>query len=86
MLPEILKDDLIRHLSEIRSIYDKDRREKIKGIWLPMAPSPFPSPLPLPTYLRPPKRGLRVGGSGYAQAGDRGEGGVRDQVSLCFES
>jgi hypothetical protein len=25
--------------------------------------------LPSPTYLRPPKRGLRVGGSGYAQAG-----------------
>jgi len=27
------------------------------------------SALPSPTYLRPPKRGLRVGGSGYAQAG-----------------
>ena len=27
--------------------------------------------LPSPTYLRPPKRGLRVGGSGYAQAGLR---------------
>jgi hypothetical protein len=25
--------------------------------------------LPSPTYLRPPKRGLGVGGSGYAQAG-----------------
>ena len=25
--------------------------------------------LPSPTYLRPPKRGLRVGGSGFAQAG-----------------
>ena len=24
--------------------------------------------LPSPTYLRPPKRGLRVGGSGFAQA------------------
>jgi hypothetical protein len=27
------------------------------------------SALPSPTYLRPPKRGLRVGGSGFAQAG-----------------
>jgi hypothetical protein len=24
--------------------------------------------MPSPTYLRPPKGGLRVGGSGYAQA------------------
>ena len=28
-----------------------------------------PKHLPSPTYLRPPKRGLRVGGSGFAQAG-----------------
>ncbi len=34
MLAEVLKDDLIRHLSEIRSIYDKDRREEINGVWL----------------------------------------------------
>ena len=28
------------------------------------------APLPSPTYLCPPKRGLRAGGSGYAQAGE----------------
>jgi hypothetical protein len=37
VLPEVLKDDLIRHLSEIRSIYDQDRREEINGVWLPGA-------------------------------------------------
>jgi hypothetical protein len=26
--------------------------------------------LPSPTYLRPPKRGLRAGGSGFAQASE----------------
>ena len=37
VLPEVLKDDLIRHLSEIRSIYDQDRRKEINGVWLPGA-------------------------------------------------
>jgi site-specific recombinase XerD len=37
VLPEVLKDDLIRHLSEIRSIYDQDRREEKNGVWLPGA-------------------------------------------------
>jgi integron integrase len=37
VLPEVLKDDFIRHLSEIRSVYDKDRREEINGVWLPGA-------------------------------------------------
>lgn len=37
VLPETLKDDLIRHLGEIRSVYDQDRREKINGVWLPGA-------------------------------------------------
>jgi integron integrase len=37
VLPEILKDDLIRHLADIRSVYDQDRREKIEGVWLPGA-------------------------------------------------
>jgi integron integrase len=37
VLPEVVKDDLIRHLSEIRSIYDKDRREEINGVYLPGA-------------------------------------------------
>jgi integron integrase len=37
MLAEVLKDDLIRHLLEIRSVYDKDRREQLNGVWLPGA-------------------------------------------------
>jgi integron integrase len=37
VLPEVLKDDLIRQLSEIRSIYDKDRKKEINGVWLPGA-------------------------------------------------
>jgi hypothetical protein len=37
VLPVVLKDDPIRHLSEIRSIHDKDRREEINGVWLPGA-------------------------------------------------
>jgi integron integrase len=37
VLPETLKDDLIRHLSEIRSVYDQDRKDGIEGVWLPGA-------------------------------------------------
>jgi integron integrase len=37
VLPETLKDALIRHLSEIRSSYDQDRRDGIAGVWLPGA-------------------------------------------------
>lgn len=37
VLPETLKDDLIRHLSEVRSVYDQDRRDKVEGVWLPGA-------------------------------------------------
>jgi integron integrase len=37
VLPEVLKDDLIRHLAEIRSVYDRDRREELNGVWLPGA-------------------------------------------------
>ena len=37
VLPETLKDALIRHLSEIRSVYDQDRRDGIAGVWLPGA-------------------------------------------------
>lgn len=37
VLPETLKDDLIRHLGAIRSVYDQDRREEINGVWLPGA-------------------------------------------------
>ncbi len=37
MLPEVLNDGLIRHHSEIRSIYDNDRREETNSVWLPGA-------------------------------------------------
>jgi integron integrase len=37
VLPEALKDDLIKHLSEIRSVYDQDRSEGTAGVWLPGA-------------------------------------------------
>jgi integron integrase len=37
VLPETLKDDLIRHLGETRSLYDQDRREDISGVWVPGA-------------------------------------------------
>jgi len=37
VLPEALKDDLIKHLAEIRSIYDQDRGDGIAGVWLPGA-------------------------------------------------
>jgi integron integrase len=37
VLPETLKDDLIRHLGEVRSLYDQDRKEDIGGVWLPGA-------------------------------------------------
>ncbi len=37
VLPEVLKDDVIGHLSEIRSIHDKDRQENLNGVWLPGA-------------------------------------------------
>ncbi len=37
VLPETLKDALIRHLAEIRSIYDHDRKDGIVGVWLPEA-------------------------------------------------
>lgn len=37
ILPETLKDVLIQHLSEIRSLYDQDRKNEIAGVWLPGA-------------------------------------------------
>jgi integron integrase len=37
VLPETLKDDLIKHLSEIRSLYEEDRKNEIAGVWLPGA-------------------------------------------------
>jgi integron integrase len=37
VLPEVLKADLIGHLSELRSIYEQDREKEINGVWLPGA-------------------------------------------------
>lgn len=37
MLPEVLKDELIRHIGEVRSLYDRDRKENVNGVWLPGA-------------------------------------------------
>jgi integron integrase len=37
VLPEALKDDLIRHIAEVRSLYDQDRGQDLNGAWLPEA-------------------------------------------------
>lgn len=37
VLPESLKDDLIRHIAGIRSLYDKDREKNLNGVYLPGA-------------------------------------------------
>ena len=37
ILPETLKDDLIKHVAEVRSLYDQDRGKEINGVWLPGA-------------------------------------------------
>jgi integron integrase len=37
VLPESLKDDLIRHIAEVKSLYDKDRKYDTNGVWLPGA-------------------------------------------------
>jgi len=37
ILAEAIKDNLIKHLSEIRSVYDQDRKDEITGVWLPGA-------------------------------------------------
>jgi integron integrase len=37
VLPETLKDDLIRHIGEVRVLYDQDRKENVSGVWLPGA-------------------------------------------------
>lgn len=55
VLPEVLKDDLIRHLSEIRSIYDQDRRNEINSVWLP---GHWRRNIPMP--------GSNGGGSGFS--------------------
>lgn len=37
VLPESLKDDLIRYIAEIRSLYESDRKNDISGVYLPDA-------------------------------------------------
>jgi integrase len=37
VLPESLKDDLIKHIAGIRSLYDKDREKNLNGVYLPGA-------------------------------------------------
>ncbi len=37
VLPESLKDDLIRHLDIVRNIYNKDRKNDVSGVFLPNA-------------------------------------------------
>lgn len=37
VLPESLKDDLTRHIADVKSLYDKDRKDNINGVWLPGA-------------------------------------------------
>lgn len=37
ILPDALKDELIKHISEIRSLFDLDRQNGIAGVWLPYA-------------------------------------------------
>jgi integron integrase len=37
MLPEALKDDLLKHISDIRAFYDRDRKDEVGGVWLPDA-------------------------------------------------
>lgn len=37
VLPEKLKDNLIRHLSEVKEIFDNDRKQNLNGVYLPGA-------------------------------------------------
>ncbi|MEW6676138.1 MAG: integron integrase [Nitrospirota bacterium] len=37
VLPDALKDDLIRHIAETRSLYDSDRKNDMNGVYLPGA-------------------------------------------------
>ncbi|KAF5429310.1 Integrase [Candidatus Methanophagaceae archaeon] len=37
VLPKSLKEDLIRHITAVRTSYDKDREEDLNGVWLPGA-------------------------------------------------
>jgi integron integrase len=37
MLPESLKPEVVRHISEVKSLYEKGRKENMSGVWLPDA-------------------------------------------------
>jgi len=37
VLPESLKDEITRHSAAVKSVYEKDRKENISGVWLPDA-------------------------------------------------
>ncbi|MBI2891681.1 MAG: tyrosine-type recombinase/integrase [Nitrospirae bacterium] len=37
VLPESLKDDLIRHIAQVRSLYEGDRAKELNGVYLPEA-------------------------------------------------
>ena len=37
VLPESLKEELVRLSAEVKSVYEKDRKENISGVWLPDA-------------------------------------------------
>ncbi len=37
VLPEVLKDDLICHISGVRTLYDQDRLKDLNGVYLPGA-------------------------------------------------
>jgi len=37
VLPDSLKDDIIRHIEEVKNLYDKDRKGNINGVQLPGA-------------------------------------------------
>jgi len=37
ILPESLKNDLREHLHKVRELYEKDRKDRIAGVWLPDA-------------------------------------------------
>ena len=37
VLPESLRDDLVRHIEALKSVYEKDRKDNIGGVWLPDA-------------------------------------------------
>ncbi len=55
ILPERLKDDLIRYIASVRSVYEKDREQGLNGIYLPDA-----------LERKYPNAGKEWGGSGFS--------------------